>query len=717
MRNLKRSMLSALCIMPLACSAGIDADGLAKNQSAATSCVTPTAAMVITTNTTLCAGTFSMNIPAGAAAITVGANNVTVTCSGTTIQGTGPVGPGVSPNVGFSVIGQSGVTLLGCTAHNFQYGAYVQNSSSVTLDSVHFDDNYSNPGADWVQDSIQGGGVRLDNVTASIVRNSSFERNWNGIELRGSSGVTVNNNVADHSNNWGALLVSANNNSITNNDFSWAYRGGLSYPTNWYGVDTKDSAAIVVDSGSTGNLLQNNNARYSGDGIFIRAVIGTCATSNRVIGNDTSYSPHNAIESWCAGNQFTSNTASFSDYGLWLGGSDNATVVGNTANGNLTDGISIQNAQDRHTVIQDNILTNSGRAGLFLAGRNYQNSNPPTPDMSTLWNSSQILVQRNTFSGNGYYDVYIASSRDVVLASNSLTASKLVYGPETGVISSLGSFSGATARTVPTAALANPGSTVPRNVATTFDASGSKLSSSGGTLAYTWLFQRSDAVFSADTLPALIFGGSGPSKKAVTFTDPGSYTADVTATDGYLGAIASRDFYVVPTGTRVGETAAVWTKLCNSAEPNCIGTFVDDPSGIGGTSVHLNTNAAFNFGALTPIAKNLNLNATSKGYTKFGFFVKGLAPNGWQFDAPNPQLPVVVLGSASGTLSYEPSSTLLPNSPTAWVYIEVPLTPTAGSGWTLTNAGGSLSQVNWIEIHADTWNSGFDLWFDTVTFY
>ena len=87
----------------------------------------------------------------------------------------------------------------------------------------------------------------------------------------------------------------------------------------------------------------------------------------------------------------------------------------------------------------------------------------------------------------------------------------------------------------------------------------------------------------------------------------------------------------------------------------------------------------------------------------------------WQ--PPNSGLPIIVLGGPNGTLTYEPSTVLLPSDGTTWAYIEVPLAPAAGSGWTLTNNGGSLSLVNWLEIHADTWGSGFDFWFDTVTFY
>jgi parallel beta-helix repeat protein len=702
----QRTLLALLCILPAAC--GDERDPVDTRVSALT-CTTPTNGMVITTSTTLCAGSFPMATAAGGAAITVAANNVQVTCNGTRLVGPGPVGPSVSPNVGFRIVGRSGVTLLGCAANAFQYGAFVQNSSAITLDSTHFDDNYTDPNADWVQDSVQGGGVRLEGVTASTVKNSSFERNWNGIELRGSSGVTVNNDVADHCTNWGALLASSNNNTISNSDFSWTYRGGLSYPNNWYGVDTKDSASIVVDAGSTGNLIQNNNAQYGGDGIFIRAVIGACATGNQVIGNNTSYSPHNGIESWCDGGVFKNNTASFCDYGLWLGASDSVTVTGNTANGNRTDGISTQNGSDRHSVLQDNVLNNNGRAGLFLAGGNYQNSNPPTND-GQVWNSSQLMVQRNTFSGNAFYDVYLGLSRLVTLASNNATPSKVFAEPgTTAVITTLGSFSGAAGRTPPTAALANPGT--PRiGVATTFDASASHLSASGGTLAYTWLIQSGGEKF-AGGLPPLLFGGAAGNKKTFTFTTPGFYDVDVNVTDGFLGSIASASFPVAPGGVRIGQTAAIWGYQCQPGDTGCASTtFVDDPAGLEGTAVHMTTGAAFDFAMLTPAAKNLNLNAS--GYTKLGFFLKANDPSpiGWQAG------PVIVLASPGGTITYTPSTILLPTSSVAgWIFVEVPLA--GGNGWTRTNSGGSLSQVNWVELHADTWDAGFDIWVDAVSFY
>jgi parallel beta-helix repeat protein len=714
MSMLKRMLITALWILPSAC--GVEGDGhtpVEERSGAVTGCTNPTNGMVISANTTLCAGNFAMSTAAGAAAITVAASNVQVTCNGTRLVGPGPSGPSVIPNVAFSIVGQSGVTLLGCSANAFQYGAVVKNSSGITLASTHFDDNYTDPTQGWVQDGVQGGGIRLENVTGSVVKDSSVERNWNGVELRGGSGNTVNNVTGDHCSNWGVLVAASNNNTVSNSDFSWAVRNGqdapLSYPNAWYGMLTEDSAGIVIDAGASGNLIQNNNVQFGGDGIFIRSIIGACAPNNQIIGNNASFSPNNGIESWCDGGTFKTNTSSSCNYGIWLGGSDGTTVVGNSASNNKVDGISVQVAEDRHSLYQDNTLAGNARAGLFLVGANDQSSNPPAPQDNRVWNSSQLVAQRNSFSSNGSYDVYIGYSRQVVLASNSLTAAKVFAEPSTTAdVVTLGNFTNAAGRTAPTAALAKP-ATVRAGTSTTFNASGSRLSGSGGTLAFNWLIQSAGTLF-PNGLPTPFFAGTGSATKSYTFASPGFYDVDVTVTDGLLGSSATQGIAVVPGGVRVGETAAGWTYQCTAGD-NCTGTtFTDDPAGLEGTAVHATTSAAFDFAMVTPPGKNLGLNAS--GDSKLGFFVKANdpSPSGWQAG------PVIVLGSASGTITYQPPQLLLPTSSAAgWTFIEIPLA--GGNGWTRTNNGGSLSQVNWVEIHADTWDAGFELWVDALSFY
>src|SRR5439155_8912696 len=120
--------------------------------------------------------------------------------------------------------------------------------------------------------------------------------------------------------------------------------------------------------------------------------------------------------------------------------------------------------------------------------------------------------------------------------------------------------------------------------ATTFDASASTLSPSGGTLAFSWLIQSAGARFPG-AMPPMMFGGSAGSRKTVTFSTPGFYDVDVTATDGWLGSLATRSISVVPNGIRVGQTASAWAVDCQPDDSGCFtSTFADDPNGVEGSA-------------------------------------------------------------------------------------------------------------------------------------
>src|SRR5512140_2360140 len=85
-----------------------------------TACVPATVGMSITADTTLCAGTLMANVSPGAAAITIDADGVTLTCAGTILQGSS-TGDTMSPTVGIRIEGRKNVTVKGCTAKGFRY--------------------------------------------------------------------------------------------------------------------------------------------------------------------------------------------------------------------------------------------------------------------------------------------------------------------------------------------------------------------------------------------------------------------------------------------------------------------------------------------------------------------------------------------------------------------------------------------------------------------
>ena len=65
MSMLERALVAAMLVLPGACGVGDDADVTTLRQSAVGGCTNPTNGMVITTNTTLCAGNFPMATPSG----------------------------------------------------------------------------------------------------------------------------------------------------------------------------------------------------------------------------------------------------------------------------------------------------------------------------------------------------------------------------------------------------------------------------------------------------------------------------------------------------------------------------------------------------------------------------------------------------------------------------------------------------------------------------
>ncbi|MCG3127755.1 MAG: hypothetical protein CHACPFDD_02627 [Phycisphaerae bacterium] len=68
-----------------------------------------------------------------------------------------------------------------------------------------------------------------------------------------------------------------------------------------------------------------------------------------------------------------------------------------------------------------------------------------------------------------------------------------------------------------------------------------------------------------------------------------------------------------------------------------------------------------------------------------------------------------------GYFQWKPTSDILNNSIGHWVEFVIPI---AGNGtWQKTTSGApSLSEINYFELHADTWGAGFVLWLDGVRF-
>ena len=120
------------------------------------------------------------------------------------------------------------------------------------------------------------------------------------------------------------------------------------------------------------------------------------------------------------------------------------------------------------------------------------------------------------------------------------------------------------------------------------------------------------------------------------------------------------------------------------------------------------TNAGFDFwlrySYINPVAVT--------GYDELRFAIRSLntTPNGWQGN-----FPVAVLEDAAGARqTFTPTTQLLNSDGAAWVPIRVPLA--SGNGWQASTASIDLSRLAAIEIHADTWDYGFTLDINALSF-
>ncbi|MFZ4575345.1 MAG: Ig-like domain-containing protein [Phycisphaerales bacterium] len=128
----------------------------------------------------------------------------------------------------------------------------------------------------------------------------------------------------------------------------------------------------------------------------------------------------------------------------------------------------------------------------------------------------------------------------------------------------------------------------------------------------------------------------------------------------------------------------------------------------GASSILFTTASGFDTGVTFPAAANWNFNASAFNTLVFWEYPENSTPIGWQGDQP-----IVVIRTGTGTIRLEPQSQLAPNF--AWRLLKAPLA--GGNGWVRTTTGTpNLADIDQIEIHHDTWDYGFRVFFDGVRF-
>jgi parallel beta-helix repeat protein len=403
--------------------------------------------LIITQNTVLAPGVYRVGDSAGDGVIQIHADNVTLDGSGVTLAGDGK-GYGISMN------GHTGLTLKNINVGGYFYGVRISNASGVLIQNSNISGNHKDTTTGFLDiglDEHYGGGILFDNVSHSTVQDNTLTNQSTGLEMVASDNNHVLNNVTSsgpevnergQNSCWGVRLSASSSNLVRGTIADYVDRRR-------YGLDSGDSAGILLVRGSHNNRVISNSLTHGGDGFFIGNSCEMASNNNYVYGNDGSFSPHNAFECTASsGNVFERNTASGSDYGFWLGYSRNTRVTGNEISDNVQAGIAVANGRgnelDRNTISRnqvgvhlwadDNNNCPATECGAACPSSDYRiHHNNITLNTRGLWveNSTGVAVSRNQLGNNVNQNIYFAGANSLVtVAHNNLACQNTIAVPE-----------------------------------------------------------------------------------------------------------------------------------------------------------------------------------------------------------------------------------------------------------------------------------------------
>lgn len=190
-----------------------------------------------------------------------------------------------------------------------------------------------------------GAAVYLERLAGATVRRVVVREGQNGILLDRVSGSRVYGNDASFLSGWGVGLWRSSDNVVARNALDFCVRG---YSHGVYNRG-QDSAGILVFEQSSRNLIAENSATHSGDGLFGFAgkeALGERAglqdhtragcNDNLIVGNDFSYAPAHGLEmTFSFGNIIWNNRlVENAICGIWGGYGQETVIANNTIHGN-----------------------------------------------------------------------------------------------------------------------------------------------------------------------------------------------------------------------------------------------------------------------------------------------------------------------------------------------------------------------------------------------
>jgi len=544
----------------------------------------------------------------------------------------------------------------------YKYAVYITNSEHITIDGNVFSLNKVDS-LGWIDvwadyNLALGGGVMMYQSRGSNIFDNTMTLQNDGVALYHCDSINIYNNDFSWNTSYGIRMFWTDTCHIYLNNCSHVNRP-LTNPS--------DCAALLMII-SNANMVENNDLSYSGDGVFLGQYQHSDIPNNNYFAfNECSYSPHNAIEATFAdGNIYKHNLCNYSHYGMWLGYSFNSVVDSNEINGNYQSGVAIDRGFNNYVA---NNKINGNPIGIEL----WEGS--PITGYANQY-SLDYDIQNNTFEGNSLA-ISASKTEHSHIFDNSFNYnwSSSIY---LDGVSTSDTITGNTFK-MPTAFH------IRNNSSNDIYAVGNLFVPSDTALIAQKIYDKHVNPLKGDVLwyPNL------PGPETTYQTDPPCDMSEP-------GSI----WYAYP---EVGYPATV--KFADSVY------FDYSEKKVGAASVKLVTSRgwdlALNYRPFNDSVSSWSLTDNDTLY----FWVRTIKfiPNGFQYFS-------IRIGDLSGNyFKYTASAALLSNAHLTWKHYQFPL---SGNSTFVRSSSGSMSldKINYVEIHADTWDYGFTLWVDGLQF-
>ncbi|MCB2221486.1 MAG: right-handed parallel beta-helix repeat-containing protein [Bacteroidetes bacterium] len=538
-------------------------------------------------------------------------------------------------------------------SHYF-YAVYIINSDHININGNNFSYN------------------RVDSTGWISIWTNYQQALGGGVMMYQTQFANVNDNVMKYQND-GVALYHCDSIVVQNNDFEW----NTSYGIRMYFTDDcdiqnnvaahinrpytnpSDCAAILLIV-SNNNYVVGNDFSYSGDGIFLgQFQYSQILNNNYFAYNECSYSPHNAIEATFAdGNTFEYNNCNYSHYGLWLGYSYNSIVRNNEIIGNQYAGIAIDRGYNNQV---------------------YENEISANPTGIELWEGDGIAPYQNQNSG----DYYI---HDNLIAGNTLAIS--LIDTEHAVMHDNNFLNNRSGVYIEGDAIHD---TITENI---FDRTAMfHMDNQSVEMIYA---PDNDFVIDDETLIGCKINGDINWQPYIP-GDPVHYQTEFPVDMAEPEAV----WYAYPEacwGYGLSEATTVEWDTENKL--------------FGDASVHVSTGNGWDLGVMYRPDGDSLASWSFTDQDTLVFWLKSINNTGYGF-----QYCHVTLGNQCGGYFKYTASAITILNPTIGSWQQIKMVLSGVSPWSRSAYGDiSLSEISFIEIHADTWEYGFELWIDGVRF-